>query len=134
MVGVGEADSVAPIRERGTAVGLVEASDTEGAGGRDETETEPETEPERPDELKGPDDEDKEGDEDDCAFAKREEKRTVRRTSWRIDADILKNAFVAVVGAVDGIRKKEGGWRKRWLARRNRPYVYHTLLPMRQFQ
>ena len=64
-VGVGEAGSVATICERGTAVGFVETSDTEGAGGSEGNEFEL----------------DDGGDDDDWAFAKREDKRTEMITS-----------------------------------------------------
>jgi len=91
-VGVGETDSVAPIWERGTAVGFVETSDTEGAGGSEGSELELELD---------------NGGDDDWAFAKRKEKRTEMITSWKIDADILKNAVFAVAGVADGKEERK---------------------------
>lgn len=70
-VGVGETGSVAPIWERGTAVGFVETSDTEGASGSEGNEAEPD------DEGDGVDD----SGDDDWAFAKRKDKRTEMTTS-----------------------------------------------------
>ena len=53
------------------------------------------------------------GVEGDWAFAKGEDKRTVMIASWKIDADILKNAVLAVVGVVeDKERKRKGRGRK----------------------
>jgi len=77
-VGVGETDSVATIWERGTAVGFVETSDTEGAGGSE-----------------GNVFDDVGVGDDDWAFAKRKDKITEMITSWKIDAGILKNAVCA---------------------------------------
>jgi len=61
-VGVGETGSVAPMEERGTAVGFVETSETEGAGGSEGDTLELD-------------------DDDDWAFAKRKDKRTEMITS-----------------------------------------------------
>ena len=61
-VGVGETGSVATIEERGTAVGFVDTSDTEGAGGSEGNTLELDN-------------------DDDWAFAKRKDKRTEMITS-----------------------------------------------------
>lgn len=76
-VRVGEETSLETITDRGTAVGFVERSDTEGAGrvvvgeevGNEEV-----------------------GNEEDWAAAKREDKRMVRIANWNIDVDIVKDA------------------------------------------
>jgi hypothetical protein len=106
-VGVGEAGSVAPIWERGTAVESVETSVTEGEGRRDGTGVDV---------------------MDDWAFAKREDKRMEMTASWKMDTAILENAVVTVVVVVDGRERERGGWRKRGDS------ADHTRLPSRQFQ
>lgn len=106
-VGVGEAGSVAPIWERGTAVESVETSVTEGEGRSDGTGVDV---------------------MDDWAFAKREDKRMEMTASWKMDTTILENAVVTVVVVVDGREREGGGWRKRGNS------ADHTRLPSRQFQ
>lgn len=76
-VGVGEEDSVEPMWVRGTAVGLVERSDTEG------------------EERSGDVPEEDEAGEEDWALAKRKDKRMVRIVSWKTEAVILKTRRTA---------------------------------------
>ena len=49
------------------------------------------------------------GVEGDWAFVKGEDKRTVMIASWKMDADILENAVVAVVGVVEDKERKRKG-------------------------
>lgn len=81
-------------------MGFVEASDTEGGGGRD---------------GKGLDDD---GLDDDWALAKREDKRAVMMTNWKMDADILESAVVAIVNVVDGKARKTKGEKQKGEANR----------------
>lgn len=98
--GVGEEDSKDTILERGTAVGFVERSDTEGEG---RVDVEPDG-----NELTGTELTGNGVDEFVWAFARCEDKRMVMVTNWRIDGDILENGTVVA----DGAESKERSWRK----------------------
>jgi hypothetical protein len=50
--------------------------------------------------------------------------------SWKMDADILENAVVAVVNVVDGGGREREGWRKGG----DHMYAVTAVLPLRQFQ
>lgn len=86
-------------------MGFVDNSDTDGAGGRDGNGLDAEVS---------------------WAFAKREDKRMVMVASWKMDADILKNCFVAVVDVVEG-RDRKGREREK-LKKRGRRAVTSRLM------